>query len=62
MDHATLTLPRDGYSKFLYPQTYLSTEIQHNLKGINIQWTKDKSPHEMAMIVALSEPSPVQET
>jgi hypothetical protein len=66
MEHATLTLPRDGYSKCIYPQTDLSTEIQQNLKGISIQWTTDKSPYEMvmvmAMLTALSGPSPVQET
>jgi hypothetical protein len=65
MEHATLTRSRDGYSKFIYPQTDLSTEIQQNLKGSNVQWTKDKSPDEMvmpmAMMLALSEPSPVQE-
>jgi hypothetical protein len=56
MDHATLNLPQDGYSKFIYPHTDLSTEIQN----------KDKSPYgmvmPMAMIAALSEPSPVRET
>jgi hypothetical protein len=36
MEHATLTLPRDGYSTFIYPQTYISTEIQQALKGITI--------------------------
>jgi hypothetical protein len=66
MDHTTLTMARDGYSTFIYPQTDLSTEIQQNLKGINIQWTNDKSPYKMvmpmAMIATLLEPSPVQET
>jgi hypothetical protein len=66
MEHATLTLPRDGYSKFIYPQTGLSTETLQNLKGITIKWSKDKFPDEMvmpmAMIVDLSETSSVQET